>query len=105
VSASQRRKGQVGEREAAALLADEFGKPCKRTLDQPREGGCDLTRLGPFAIEVKRRQRIGLHAWMKQALKDAGPGEIPMVMCRGDGESWLVVFRFSDAAKWMREEM
>jgi hypothetical protein len=104
MSASQRRKGQRGELECAALLADEFGISCKRTLDQPREGGCDLTEVGPFRIEVKRRKSLGLHAWMKQAEKGAGQG-IPMVMCRGDGEGWLVVLRFKDAAKMMREEM
>jgi hypothetical protein len=103
VSASQRRKGQVGERECAKLLAEEFGATCKRTLDQPRDGGCDI-HLPPFGVEVKRRKTLGLHAWMKQAEKAAGQG-IPMVMCRGDGNDWLVVLRFKDAAKWMREEM
>lgn len=103
MSASQRRKGQVGERECAALLSEEFGIVCKRTLDQPREGGCDIALPG-FKPEVKRRKKLGLHAWMDQALRAAGPG-IPMVMCRGDGQEWLVVFRFKDAAKWMREEM
>ena len=101
MSASQRRKGQVGEREAAALLTAEFGTLCKRTLDQPREGGCDVA-LPPFSIEIKRRKKLGLHAWMKQAAASAG---IPLVMCRGDGEEWLVVVPFKIAAKWMREEM
>lgn len=103
MAASQRRKGQCAERECAALLSDEFGTLCKRTLDQPREGGADV-HLPPFAIEVKRRKKLGLHAWMKQAEKAAGQG-IPMVMARGDGGEWLVIFRFRDAAKWMREEM
>jgi O-succinylbenzoate synthase len=104
MSASQRRKGQVGEREAAALLTDEFGTLCKRTLDQPREGGCDIASLPGFSIEVKRRKKLGLHAWMKQAREGAGTS-IPLVMCRGDGQEWLVVVPFKAAAKWMRDEL
>src|SRR5688572_26462720 len=103
MGASQRRKRQVGEREAAGLLTDEFGSRCKRTLDQPRSGGCDV-HLHPFGVEIKRRKKLGLHAWMRQAEKAAGQG-IPMVMFRGDGEEWLVAFRFKDAAKWIREEL
>lgn len=105
MGASQRRKGQVGEREAAALLTDEFGVQCKRTLDQPREGGSDID-LQPFAVEVKRRKSLGLHAWVKQAKAATDEKHrIPIVMCRGDGQEWLVVVPFSVAARWMREEM
>lgn len=104
MSASQRRKGQVGEREAAALLTEEFGVACKRTLDQPREGGADIS-LVPFAIEVKRRKRLGLHAWVQQATDAAAGSRIPLVMARGDGEDWVVIVPWSVAAKWMREEM
>lgn len=100
MSASQRRKGQVGEREAAALLSAEFGTVCKRTLDQPRDGGSDID-LPPFSVEVKRRKRLSLHAWVKQA---AAAGGTPVVLARGDGEEWVAIVPFSVAAKWMREE-
>lgn len=101
MSKSQRRKGQVGEREAAELLSEEFGVVCKRTLDQPRDGGADIA-LGPFSVEVKRRKTLGLHAWVKQA---QAAGGIPLVMARGDGEDWVVIVPFRVASKWMREEM
>jgi len=90
----------VGEREAAALLADEFGVACKRTLDQPREGGSDIP-CGPFSVEVKRRKKLGLHAWVRQA---ESAGGTHVVMARGDGEEWVVIVPFRVAAKWMREE-
>lgn len=105
MSASQRRKGQAGEREAAAMLAEEFGVACKRTLDQPREGGCDV-HLPPFSIEVKRRKNLALHGWVKQAEKALeGPRTIPIVLARGDGQGWLAIVPWAVAAKWMREEM
>jgi hypothetical protein len=104
VSAAQRRKGQAGEREAAALLTDEFGFLCRRTLDQPREGGSDVP-CGRFKVEVKRRKKLGMHAWVKQAQRACGPDDVPIVLARGDGEDWLVVVPFAVAAKWMREDM
>jgi hypothetical protein len=105
LSASQRRKGQVGERECASMLADEFGVACKRTLDQPREGGCDV-HLAPFSIEVKRRKKLGLHAWLKQAeaaLDDSR--RIPIVLARGDGQEWVGIVPWSVLRRWMRDEM
>ena len=39
MSASQRRKGQQGEREAAAELTDQLGLIVKRRLGQERDGG------------------------------------------------------------------
>lgn len=104
VAASQRRKGQLGEREAAALLSEEFGVVCKRTLDQPREGGSDIS-LPPFAVEVKRRATLGLHRWVQQAeAAVSGDHRIPLVMARGDGQEWVVIVPWRIAAKWMREE-
>lgn len=105
MAASQRRKGQAGEREAAALLSDEFGTICKRTLDQPREGGCDV-HLPPFGIEVKRRKSLAIHAWVKQAQKALnGPQRIPIVLARGDGQEWVGIVPWDVLRRWMREEM
>lgn len=104
MAASQRRKGQQGEREAAALLSAEFGTVCKRTLDQPREGGSDIN-LAPFAVEVKRRKSLGIHAWLKQAQAATNDTHrIPIVLARGDGQEWAAIVPWSVAAKWMREE-
>lgn len=104
MSASQRRKGQVGERECAELLSAEFGTVCKRTLDQPREGGSDIN-LGPFAVEVKRRKKLGVHAWVKQAQKAVdGPRRIPIVLARGDGQEWVGIVPWDVLRRWMRDE-
>jgi hypothetical protein len=104
MSASQRRKGSGGEREVCRLLEDEFGTPVARKLGQARNGGNDID-LPPFCIEVKRRGNIALHDWMSQAETACKPGEIPMVLARGDGEAWMVIVPWRVAARWMREEL
>lgn len=100
MSASQRRKGADGEREACSLLNSEFGTNAARNLDQTREGGTDI-HLGPFQIEVKRRKRIGnLYEWLGQA-----KGELPTLMLRADGKGWLVVMEFDKWARLARGEL
>ena len=87
------------------MLSAEFGSVCKRTLDQPREGGADIS-LPPFAIEVKRRQKLGLHTWVKQAQAAVDDSRrIPIVLARGDGQEWVGIVPWPVLAKWMREEM
>lgn len=105
MSASQRRKGSAGEREVCALLRSEFGVVVSRELGQARDSGCDV-RLAPFAIECKRRARIGgVYDWMRQAQIAARDDETPVVIARADGEQWLVVMRFVDWARLAREEI
>ena len=100
MSASQRRKGAAGEREACKALADEFGIDVSRNLSQTRDGGWDIS-LPPFQIEVKRRKRIGnLYEWLGQA-----KGELPTLMLRADGKGWLVVMEFDKWARLARGEL
>ena len=91
----QRRKGQVGEREARAFLQQFFGDcVAARNLSQSRDGGADLA-LDLFSdfkpvVEVKRRQSIVVHGWHDQAMKAAGEGGDALVMFRGDNRKWLI---------------
>ena len=102
MSASQRRKGAAGEREACAALAEEFGTVVRRNLGQARDSGHDIS-LGRWSIEVKRRKSMPtLYSWIEQA--NGGPGT-PAVMARADGEDWLVVMRFRDWARLAREDI
>ena len=105
MSASQRRKGQSGEREVCALLQGEFGVKVGRKLSQCRDSGNDVD-IGPFCIEVKRRARIGnVYEWMAQAEFSAPDGNVPVVFMRGDGHPWLVLMNFIDWARLAREEL
>ncbi len=106
MSASQRRKGQSGEREVCALLQAEFGVKVGRKLSQCRDAGNDID-LGPFVIECKRRARIGnVYDWISQAEFATPDGYgMPVVMMRADGQDWLVLMRFIDWARLAREEI
>ncbi len=100
---NSRRKGQTGEREACALLTEEFGLPVKltRNITQTRDSGTDILGLPGFSIEVKRHKRFAV---VYEALDQARTGiGAPAGMLRGDGKHWLVVMDFADWAKLARE--
>lgn len=103
MSASQRRKGQVGEREVANLLDEHWGAVVRRRINQVRDGGHDLeggTR--GFSIEVKRRKRLDtLEQWMAQAAQ--GGGE-PVVFMRADGRPWRVLMDAQTFLRLARED-
>ena len=86
MSRSQRIKGKVGEREFAKLLI-EYG------FDARRDGRLDddLSHDVPGAhIEVKRRERLDIPAWLKQTEADA-KGRDPILAFRTNGQPWRCV--------------
>lgn len=103
MSKSQRAKGAAAEREIAALMTDHFGQIVKRKLGAARDGGDDI-EVGPFSIEVKRRAKIAVTAFMEQAWENCGD-KTPVVMMREDGGQWLVMFPAEAAFKLMRNEL
>lgn len=100
----QRTRGAAFEREVANELTAQWGVKCKRNIGQARDGGDDITVL-PFRIECKRRQKFAAQPWMAQVEAATGPGEIPVVVVRGDGQDGMVVLRFRDFIKLAREEV
>jgi hypothetical protein len=64
--------------------------------------GADILNTPGLAIEVKARRGLDLPAWMRQAAKNAKPGEMPVLMTRLNGqgeesvEDWPVILRFGD---------
>ena len=104
MSASQRRKGQQGEREAAAELTDQLELIVKRRLGQERDGGHDLV-VGPCAVQVKRQERASLHAWLTQAENDASQGTLPAVMWRPSRRGWVVCMSLEDWCQLVREAL
>lgn len=111
---NNRRRGQCGEREVAAILSDATGLEIKRLLGQERDGGHDIA-FGPFRIECKRRKRVAnLYGWLVQAAINGAsePGREgldmagdPIVAIRADGQKWLIVQPLSDWIKLAREEV
>lgn len=106
-----KRKGSGGERELAELLRlagirayrnDQIYKGGKENPDVTAEV-FDL----PLHIEVKRVEHLNISEAVKQAVKDAKTGSLPVVAHRRNREQWLITMPLSallDAMKDRREK-
>ena len=89
MGAASRRKGADGERELARVLRERMGDRVVRNLQQSADGGHDLLGAGPFALEVKRCERLELSAWWRQAEEQAvAEGLIPALAWRQSRQPW-----------------
>lgn len=94
-----RAKGARGEREAAAAWTDATGLPAGRTAQRTGKLGTPDITLGTDRLhaEVKRRARLAVSEFQRQAERDAPEGAVPLVLMREDGDPrWLVMARLSD---------
>lgn len=92
MGAAERIKGQRGERELCRLLSGELGAEYTRTLDQVRDGGADVAQVGPFALEVKRAERLEIARWWAQACRQAeDAGLAPALAYRQSRQPWRFV--------------
>lgn len=91
---ASRNKGKAGEREVARLCR-EYGYDTKRGQQYSGRGEDDVVGLPGVHIEVKRVERLNLHAAMEQSIRDA-KGDIPIVVHRMSREPWMVTMRFED---------
>lgn len=99
---NNRRRGQAGEREVCALIADALGIAVQRNLGQERDSGSDIS-LPPYTLEVKRRKAVAnLYAWLEQA---GSTGGRPIAAVRADGREWLAVMPMSEFLRLVREEV
>jgi hypothetical protein len=82
----------------AHLFPDAQGVPASL-------GGVDIKNTPGVAIEVKATANVTLPAWLRQARKNAGPGDLPVAVYRPVGagpetvDDWGVVMSFGD---WVR---
>jgi len=99
-----RDKGARGEREWAAVCR-EHGYNATRTAQHAgKDGGvADVEGLPGIHQEVKRTESLRLYDAMAQAVRDAKPGEIPIVAHRKKHGEWLVVMRAVDWFEIYRE--
>ena len=96
---NSRSKGARGEREVAGILR-EYGYPCRRGQQYSgANGDADVVGLPGTHIEVKRRERLDIHAAMEQSVRDAREGEMPTVFHRRNNLNWLVTMRLEDFMK------
>jgi len=91
VPAHSRRKGVRGEREVAVAF-EQAGATRLHNLEGQ---GDHLVELCDFLyhVEAKRRERLDLMAWVRQAEAEAEEPYIPLVVFRQSGQPWRVVLR------------
>lgn len=102
---NSRAKGARGEVELAHIL-QSYGYDTHR--GQQYHGGPDspdVVGVPGLHIEVKRVERLDLDAAMEQSIRDAGEGEVPVVIHRKSRKLWKVTLLLSDFMEmWRRYE-
>ena len=97
MGSKSRRKGAVGEREAAAELTRLFG--CEAHRGRQYSGGDDSPdvkhSIAGVHVEVKRTECLSAYKAIEQAVADAGD-KIPIVLHRRNNKPWLAVVRLDD---------
>lgn len=95
---NSRRKGKVGELEAAAAMREHLGVEARR--GQQFAGGPespDVKHSIPGVhVEVKRVESLNLGKAMEQAKGEAGPTEVPVVLSKRNRGDWLLTVRLED---------
>lgn len=108
MTVNSRAKGKRGELELAAYLR-EHGFDSRR--GQQFKGGGDspdVTGLPGHHIEAKRVEALNVNAAYAQAVRDAAPGEVPLVAWRKNGKPhhsapWMVFLALEDYLLLVRE--
>jgi len=93
----QRTKGQVGEREAAALISQHTGWQVRRRV-RNAHGDSDLVGVPGWSLEIKRYARgtrSDVQGWWRQCLEQSG-SKRPVLFYRFDRCEWRAVWLLSD---------
>jgi hypothetical protein len=91
MSAMQRRKGAVAERELFGILSDMLGTCVRRNVDQARNGGADGLDVPGWAIECKRVESGFREAWWVQAVNQSvDTDRKPALVYRASRQPWRV---------------
>lgn len=95
---SARAKGAAGEREIANYIRDTWGYDTRRGMVFC--GQSDVIGLEGIHMEVKRVERLNIHAAMNQAMREAEKRDdgLPAVFFRRNRGEWLVCMSLVD---WM----
>ncbi len=112
MGAASRRKGASAEREVAQIIESVTGARMRRKLTQYQQSGdCDLEPVDAAAeklfaahyLEIKRRNQMSTcdrDRWWKDLVVSAAAQQLePVLIFRGDRESWRVRFLIDPAAQ------
>ena len=98
MSAMQRTKGAVAEREIVNLLKDHGWTAARRTSDGREQNARGDIANGPAGchIEVKRQERLNVPAALDQVARDANDLDVPLLVHRPSRHPWMVTLPLSD---------
>lgn len=102
-----KRKGSAGERELAELLRESGIRAFRN--DQIFIGGHDNPDVSAeiagmrLHIEVKRQEKLNVSEAVKQAIRDAAAGTMPIVAHRRNREQWLITMPLGPLVELMKE--
>lgn len=105
MSKLSRQRGATYEREVANEIFEMLGIRIKRNLKQYQQSEEGDLILGDYLIECKRRRKIAVYDWMKQADTACTPGQTSVVICRADGEKSLAIMHLPDLLKLLGNEL
>jgi hypothetical protein len=90
VSAMQRRKGAVAEREVVDVAKAAGFDRAKRTGDAQQRMG-DVTGIPGAHVQVKRVETLRIPEWCRELEQACPPHELPVLAFRRSGEPWRAV--------------
>jgi Holliday junction resolvase len=94
-------KGNAGEREVIDIF-NAHGWNARRNFASGGYGGNDLLGVAGYAIEIKRQERLNIHAAYAQCLAAASPTETPVVVCRRSREPWMAYLELAHLIPLMK---
>lgn len=102
MGAMSRSKGQRGERELAALIADLTGWDVSRRVRQ-HDGDSDIDGVPGWSVEVKRSASPLLGTWWAQTVAQATHA-YPVLFYRLDRQDWRALWPVALLLKEQRAE-
>lgn len=90
MSKAARDKGAAAEREIVQILKAAGWWTARRTHDGRNQNGRGDIHGGPAGchLEIKRQERLNVPAAIKQAIDDARPIDVPIVIHRPSRHDW-----------------
>lgn len=104
MSATERRKGAVAEREVVQLLHELGWTDAERTSNGRTQNGRNDIANGPpgCAIEIKRHERLNVPKAFDQLVADSDPLDIPILVHRPSRHVWMATVPLDELLALLR---
>lgn len=99
MSINSKVKGSAGERELANILKDHGYESRRGHQMNGQTDEADVIGLPGIHIECKRVENLNIYKALEQSIRDARPGETPVVMHRRNRDQWKVTMLLED---WLK---